>query len=156
MDAEATVRAYYETLREGDSLYPFFARAASTVKFGVGERLTGYEEISEGLREQTATTDWWTVESDDLVVEERGEHAWFSDDVFMAWTDLDDEVRHEFDTRWSGTLERRTDEAWAGDGGAVTPWRFVGMHVSAPVEPATNDSPDRRLGTGGSDGGGSR
>lgn len=124
MDAESTVLAYYDALSAGEPLYPFFAEDSSTVKFGIGERLTGYEEIREGLREQTATTDGWVVDSDRLLVTERADHAWFSDDVFMAWTDLSRDIRYEFDTRWSGTLERRDD----GDLG--TPWRFVGMHVS--------------------------
>ena len=131
MDAESTVRAYYDALRAGDPLYPFFAREESTVKYGIGERLTGFEAIREGLAEQTETTEAWTVESEALVVTERDEHAWFSDDVFMAWTDTERSIRYEFDTRWSGTLERRsgTDEDAVGPG-AGTDWRFVGMHVS--------------------------
>ena len=133
MDAEATVRAYYDALRAGDPLYPFFAREETTVKFGIGERLSGYEEIREGLRDQTETTEAWSVESDALVVTEREEHAWFSDDVFMAWTDVERGVRREFETRWSGTHERRGDDADLG-----TDWRFVGMHVSSAV-PRTSD-----------------
>ena len=125
MDAEATVRAYYDALRDGEPLYPFFARAETTVKFGIGERLTGYEEVRSGLEAQTATTEGWVVDSDRLVVEESDDHAWFADDVSMAWTDLDSDHRYEFDTRWSGTLKRRADDADAG-----TDWRFVGMHVS--------------------------
>jgi hypothetical protein len=138
MDAEATVRAYYDALRDGKRLYPFFAREPSTVKFGIGERLTGYSEIEAGLREQTATTDDWTVDSDRLVVTERGDHAYFSDDVFMAWDDRETEVRHEYDTRWSGTLERRDDEAGLG-----TDWRFVGMHVSTTPEPSRREGKPR-------------
>lgn len=121
MDAEATVRAYYDALRRGEPLDPFFAEIDGIVKFGISERLTGFEEISEGLREQTRTTDGWTVESDALRVHERDEYAWFSDDVFMAWTN--GRIRYEFDTRWSGTLERHDDE-----------WRFVGLHVSTARE----------------------
>lgn len=128
MDAEATVRAYYDALRTGEPLYPFFAREESTVKFGVGERLTGYEAIEAGLSEQTETTEAWSVQSDRLLVETQAEHAWFSDDVFMAWTDTERDATYEFDTRWSGTLQRREDEATLG-----TDWRFVGMHVSAAV-----------------------
>jgi len=127
MDAEATVRAYYDALRAGDPLYPFFARDESTVKFGIGERLTGYEAVSEGLRAQTETTEEWAVESDRLVVTERDDYAWFSDDVFMAWTDTERAVRYEFETRWSGTMERREGASEASLG---TDWRFVGMHVS--------------------------
>jgi hypothetical protein len=125
MDAEATVRAYYEGLRAGEPLYPFFAPAETTVKFGIGERLTGYEEVREGLRAQTETTEEWTVDSERLVVDGDDECAWFSDDVFMAWTDVERDHRHEFDTRWSGTLVRRADDADIG-----TAWRFAGMHVS--------------------------
>ena len=127
MDAEATVRAYYDALRAGDPLYPFFARDESMVKFGIGERLTGYEAVSEGLRAQTETTEEWAVESDRLVVTERDDYAWFSDDVFMAWTDTERTVRYEFETRWSGTMERREG---APEASLDTDWRFVGMHVS--------------------------
>lgn len=132
MNAEESVRAYYDALRSGDPLAPFFARAESTVKFGIGDRLTGYEEIEAGLSEQTETTGEWRVGSDRLVVTERDEYAWFSDDVSLSWTDTGSGVRYEFDSRWSGTLERRAETASGGDLG--TPWRFVGMHVSAPEE----------------------
>jgi len=142
MDAHATVRDYYEALRRGEPLYPYFAEASDVVKFGIGERLTGCEAVAAGLREQTRTTDAWTVRSERLRVTERDCHAWFSDDVFMAWTDTERNIRFEFDTRWSGTLERRTGRSDAadsdsGDGDGDTAaddsddrWLFVGMHVS--------------------------
>ncbi|WP_101294947.1 AtzH-like domain-containing protein [Halegenticoccus soli] len=119
MSAEATVRKYYEALRRGEPLHPFFLDRPDVVKFGIGERLAGYDEIRAGLREQTRTTDGWVVESRRLRVGERGDHAWFSDDVRMAWTDAAADRERDFETRWSGTLERR------GDG-----WAFAGMHVS--------------------------
>lgn len=125
MDAEATVRAYYEALRAGEPLSPFFGEGESTVKFGIGERLTGYDEVRAGLRAQTETTEEWVVDSRRLVVDGDGDHAWFSDDVSMAWTDTERDHRYEFDTRWSGTLQRRADDADLGTG-----WRFVVMHVS--------------------------
>ena len=125
MDAEATIRAYYGALRSGEPLYPFFGAGESTVKFGIGERLTGYDEVRAGLRAQTETTEEWVVDSERLLAEETDDHAWFADDVFMAWTDVDRDRRWEFDTRWSGTLQRRPDDADLGTG-----WRFVGMHVS--------------------------
>lgn len=127
MDAEATVRDYYEALRRGEPLYPYFYESGQTVKFGVGERLTGYEAVAEGLREQTRTTDEWRVNSKRLLVESRDCHAWFSDDVYMAWTDTESESHHEFDTRWSGTLERIDEE-----------WVFTGMHVSTSVPPGSD------------------
>lgn len=133
MDARATVEAYYESLRVGEPLGPFFAEPESegdaVVKFGVSERLVGVDAIRDGLAEQTRTTTDWTVESRSLRVTERDRHAWFSDDVAMAWTDEDRDVRLEFETRWSGTLERRD-----GDDSPETPWRFVGMHVSTARE----------------------
>ncbi|MFO7927936.1 MAG: nuclear transport factor 2 family protein [Halobacteriota archaeon] len=131
MDAETTVRAYYDALRAGEPLDPFFARDESVVKFGIGERLTGYSEIREGLTAQTETTADWHVGSERLAVTERGDHAWFSDDVFIAWTDLERQIDYEFESRWSGTLERQPDAGSRIDG-IDTPWRFVGMHVSAP------------------------
>lgn len=123
MDATATVRAYYERLREGEPLEPFFLDDPATVKFGVGERLVGHDEVAAGLREQTRTTTDWTVESRSLRVAERGDHGWFTDDVRMAWTDTEADVRHGFDTRWSGAMTRVD-----GD------WRFGTMHVSVAVD----------------------
>jgi hypothetical protein len=123
MGAEDTVIDYYESLRRGEPLSPYFAERDDVVKFGVSERLTGYDEIADGLREQTRTTEEWTVESAALRVVERGTVARFSDDVALAWTDATTGERRTFDTRWSGTLERRDDE-----------WRFTGMHVSVPHE----------------------
>ena len=129
MSAESRLRAYYEALRDGDPLYSYFAPDADVVKVGVSERLVGYDEVEAGLREQTRTTADWGVESRDLRVTERDRHAWFSDRVGLSWTDTDRGIRFEFDTRWSGTLERerRTrgeSEDSPGD------WRFVSMHVS--------------------------
>lgn len=121
MTPEETVRAYYDALREGRPLASFFVESPDVVKFGIGERLTGYGEIARGLREQTRTTDDWTVESDALRVVVRENHAAFSDDVRMAWFDTESLREHEFDTRWSGTLTR-------SDGDSE--WGFLGMHVS--------------------------
>ncbi|MFC4359218.1 nuclear transport factor 2 family protein [Halobium salinum] len=131
MSAEATVRDYYEALRRGEPLYPYFAERPDVVKFGVGERLTGYDEVAEGLREQTRTTDDWTVKSRNLVVVAREDYAWFSDDVFMGWYDTETGREREFDTRWSGTLERSGEE-----------WLFVGMHVSVPYSGDGNEGED--------------
>jgi hypothetical protein len=121
MDAAETIRDYYEALRRGEPLYPYFAERAGVVKFGVGERLVGYDAVAEGLREQTRRTTDWTVESEELRVSTAGETAWFSDAVYMAWTDVEADHDYAFTTRWSGTLVRRDDE-----------WVFVGMHVSTP------------------------
>ena len=92
---------------------------------------SGYEAVRAGLEAQTETTEGWVVDSGRLLVETAGDHAWFSDDVFMAWTDVERDRRNEFDTRWSGTLQRHADGADLG-----TPWRFVGMHVSTEGETA--------------------
>ncbi|MEF8901993.1 MAG: nuclear transport factor 2 family protein [Halovenus sp.] len=123
MDARTTVEAYYESLRAGEPLGPYFAdeRAGDDafVKFGISERLVGSEQIRAGLRTQTGTTTDWDVTSHALRVCERDRHAWFSDDVSMAWTDTGVARRYEFETRWSGTLETGSDG-----------WQFVGMHVS--------------------------
>ena len=141
MNTAATVRDYYDALRDGDPLGPFFAADGAdetAVKFGISERLVGSDEIRAGLREQTETTTSWAVESRALRVTERSCHAWFSDDVFMSWTDTERGIRYEFDTRWSGTLERQdvTDSTADSSGGSEGEgdWRFVGMHVSVPGE----------------------
>mgnify|MGYP000675231744 CR=1 FL=1 len=137
--AESAVRSYYDALRNERPLGSFFA-TGDVVKFGISEQLVGGDAVREGLREQTRTTTDWVVESDALRVTERPGHAWFADRVTMGWTDTERRIRYEFDTRWSGTLERR-----AADGSEPTgerepatnddaPWRFVGMHVSTPGE----------------------
>ncbi|WP_136715420.1 nuclear transport factor 2 family protein [Halorientalis salina] len=135
MDAAATIREYYDALRAGEPLGEFFGDETSDgdqpVKFGISERLVGADEIRSGLGEQTETTTGWTVESRALRVTERPRHAWFSDDVFMAWTDTERGIRYEFETRWSGTLERRTDDGSpVEDRNDDADWQFVGMHVS--------------------------
>ncbi|EMA08139.1 SnoaL-like domain-containing protein [Haloarcula vallismortis] len=127
MDATATIEAYYAALRAGEPLGPFFADDAnrSVVKFGISEQLVGTDALRTGLQTQTETTTDWTADSRALRVTERDGYAWFSDDVALCWTDIEDGVRHEYDTRWSGTLEA-TDED--------RPWQFVGMHVSTAEE----------------------
>jgi hypothetical protein len=122
MDAEATIEAYYDALRQGEPLPPFFATDA-LVKFGITERLTGYEEIEAGLCEQTRTTDDWEIESHRLAVTECERVAWFADDVRMAWRDTEADEHRDHETRWSGTLSRKDDD-----------WKFVSMHVSVPGE----------------------
>lgn len=116
---EETVRAYYAALRGGEPLAPFFAPRDDVVKVGISERLVGHGTVAAGLREQTRTTTDWRVDSHDLRVRRNGPVAWFSDRIDLVWTDTDRGVRHSFETRWSGTLER--DDRW----------QFVGMHVSA-------------------------
>ena len=120
--AEETVRSYYEALRKGEPLPPYFTDDEETFKFGITERLFGYDEVEEALREQTSTTEEWTVESKDLRVTERDGHAFFADLVRMAWKDTEKGQTYDFETRWSGTLERHGDESG---------WVFVCMHVSA-------------------------
>ena len=125
--AEAVVHDYYDALRNGDPLVPFFRDDVSTVKFGISESLFGSDEIARALAEQTETTDNWTVSSRHLVVDERDNFATMADDVTMAWTDTTSGDRHRFDSRWSATL---VNQPPAGDG--ARDWRFAMMHVSAP------------------------
>jgi hypothetical protein len=137
--AESAVRSYYDALRDGRPLGPFFADG-DVVKFGISEQLVGGDAVRNGLREQTRTTTDWVVESDALRVTERPGHAWFADQVTVGWTDTERRIRYEFDSRWSGTMERRAGESSepAGSERPATnddaPWRFVGMHVSTPGE----------------------
>ncbi|WP_254768974.1 nuclear transport factor 2 family protein [Salinilacihabitans rarus] len=122
-DAEEAVRAYYDALRRGEPLAPFFRDDEATVKVGVSESLFGGDDVAAGLREQDRTTEEWSVESDRLTVGRRGDCAWFADEVALAWTDRETGQRWRFDTRWSGTLLRDPDEEG---------WSFASMHVSAP------------------------
>ena len=123
MSAEAVIAAYYDALRRGEPIHPYFLADGSTVKIGVRGASYGFETVADSLREQSRTTEDWTVESHRLTVEEADDHARFADEVSLAWTDLETETRHRFETRWTGTLVRRNGE-----------WRFATMHVSAPHE----------------------
>ena len=134
-DAAATfVRDYYDALRNGDALAPYFLADESTVKFGISESLFGFDAVSDALREQTETTASWSVESGHLVTAEREGFATFADEVTMAWTDTDSGERRRFETRWSGTLVRGDDAAGGGEDGSTEPdapdWQFATMHVS--------------------------
>ncbi|ERH03954.1 MAG: hypothetical protein J07HR59_01080 [Halorubrum sp. J07HR59] len=122
MSPTERMREYYETLRQGDPLSRFFAESPGIVKCGISERLIGYDAVSDGLSEQTRTTDDWVVESRDLSVTNRGQYAWFGDVVRMGWTDTETGVENDFLSRWSGAMERSGDE-----------WVFVEMHVSRSV-----------------------
>jgi len=122
MSAESTVQAYYEALRRGEPLDAFFAETPGVWKGAISTNYVGYDAVSEALREQTRTTEDWTVESRALAVHERETFATFTDEVRLAWADSDG-ARHEFDTRWSGTLVPVGDEE--------REWAFETMHVSA-------------------------
>ncbi|WP_121741033.1 nuclear transport factor 2 family protein [Natronorubrum halophilum] len=128
--AQATVRDYYDALRNGDLLEPYFLEDESTVKFGISEELFGFERVREALRKQTETTADWTVESDRLEVAERDAFATFADEVTMAWTDTESGEDRRFETRWSGTLVRSAVER-ADD---EQDWLFATMHVSTARE----------------------
>lgn len=123
MDIESCVEAYYEALRNGDPLGEFFVEEPDPVKFGITEALHGYEEIDEALREQTRTTSDWTVTSHRLECDRAGDVGWFSDLVTMGWRDEKRNERVAWETRWSGTLLRRSGR-----------WKFVRMHVSAAAD----------------------
>jgi len=116
MDAATFVRTYYDALRAGEPLAPFFADGPEVVKVGISERLVGGDAVVAGLRGQTASTSDWVVDSRDLRIVEGGDWAYFADEVRMEWTSGDG--CHEFDSRWSGSLRRDGE------------WAFVGMHVS--------------------------
>lgn len=135
--AATVVRDYYEALRQGDPLSPFFDDRESTVKFGISEALYGYDDVAAALNKQTETTADWAVESHHLAVDERGEYATVADEVTMAWTDTESGERKRFETRWSGTLRRRAS-AEPSDSDSTDsdrpPWMFATMHVSAPQD----------------------
>ncbi|ELY81678.1 nuclear transport factor 2 family protein [Natrinema gari] len=128
--AEAVVRDYYDALRDGDPLTPYFSDADSTVKFGISESLFGGDAVAAALEKQTETTEAWVVESRGLTVTDRDGFATVADEVTMAWTATATGDRHRFDSRWSGTLVER-DES---DDPAASAWQFVTLHVSAPHE----------------------
>jgi hypothetical protein len=134
MTVEDVLLDYYEALRRGEPLYPYFVESADAHKVAVSTAYDGYDAIAEALREQTRTTTDWMVDSAGPSVVTGDEWASFHDDVSLAWTETealdgderddardDDGVRHAFETRWSGTLVER-------DGG----WSFLELHVSAP------------------------
>lgn len=122
MTPKESVRAYYDALRSGSPLGPFFVESPDVVKFGIGEQLVGYAAIADGLQAQTGRTRDWIVESDALRVVERDTHAAFSDTVRLAWYDAESYSDHDYETRWSGTLTHTPD--------ASREWKFAGLHVS--------------------------
>jgi len=62
MDPAEFVEAYYDALRAGEPIAPFFAVEPTTAKFGISETLQGGEAVADGLREQTdRTTEWQFV-----------------------------------------------------------------------------------------------
>lgn len=151
MTAEATVLDYYEALRRGEPLYPYFLESPDTWKAAISTTYDGYDAVAEGLREQSRTTTGWTVESHALQTVERDGWARMTDHVTLAWTtpesaNADDSgtgtagsettgsgtagsgteasgSRHEHETRWSGVLVDRGDE-----------WLFDHLHVSTASE----------------------
>lgn len=118
-DVDQTVQDYYQALRNGAPLWPFFADEPSSVKIGISERLVGFDAIQPGIQKQTEQTREWVVTSTELSVTSRGCHAWMSDEVRLAWTEIETDTRRSFWTRWTGTLEARDE------------WQFVILHVSA-------------------------
>lgn len=150
--AAGAVRSYYAALRAGDPIAPAFASGEGVVKCGVFSRRVGGDAVAAGLRDQTAATTDWTVESRDLRVTERDDHAWFADAVAMGWRDEGRDRRYDVETRWTGVLERR------GPDGEVDPtgeWRFASVHVSTAdarsPDAATAEANDGERGTGRSD-----
>lgn len=127
MSAESVVRDYYEALRRGEPLYPYFAETEAVWKGAISTEYAGYDAVAEALREQSRTTEDWSVESHALSVTERDSFATFSDQVEMAWAETETDARHEFETRWSGTLVP------VGEG-EERDWAFEILHVSARRE----------------------
>jgi|AntRauTorcE11898_2_1112593.scaffolds.fasta_scaffold01449_2 hypothetical protein len=134
MSAEDAVLDYYEALRRGEPLYSYFVESPDAHKVAVSTAYDGYEAVAEALREQTRTTTDWVVDSAGPSVLAGDEWASFHDDVSLAWTETvkdeesrhesdAEESRHEFETRWTGTLVERDGE-----------WLFLELHVSAPTE----------------------
>ena len=124
MSAEDAVLEYYEALRRGEPLYPYFVESPDAHKVAVSTAYDGYEAVAAALREQTRTTTDWVVDSAGPSVVAGDDWASFHDDVSLAWTETTDDeaVGHEFETRWSGTLVERDDA-----------WLFLELHVSAPT-----------------------
>ena len=112
--SRTTVRDYYEALRRGEPLYPYFSEQPTTWKAAISTDYEGYDAVAEALREQTRTTEEWTVESKDLSVTEWDGHALFHDAVRMAWTNAETGQRRGFDSRWSGALDSvdEADQEW--------------------------------------------
>ncbi|MGM0604932.1 MAG: nuclear transport factor 2 family protein [Halobacteriota archaeon] len=132
MTATSTIEAYYDALRCGEPLTPFFLEAPSTVHIDVGETLVGYANVADTLATQTDRTSEWTLDTAGPSVTERDSFAWFHDEVTLGWVDERTHTDHQYETRWTGTLEYRDRN---------NGWRFVSLHVSVPVEskPASSD-----------------
>lgn len=135
MSAEDAILDYYEALRRGEPLYPYFRESPDAWKAAISTSYEGCDAIGEGLREQSRTTTDWTVESNGLSVVERDGWARMTDAVTLEWTPVPDSEggtgtgasatrdaerdRREFETRWSGVLVAHDGE-----------WVFEQLHVS--------------------------
>jgi len=127
MDPAATIRAYYESLRRGEPISTHFVADPNAVKFGITERLIGFEAIAEGLRSRTETATDWHVESHGLTVGERHAHG-----TRRSGT-LERRDEHDVGTRFDEDDENRDCEPEDGDARRRTngtEWAFVSMHVS--------------------------
>lgn len=118
------IRDWYYAASEGQTkeFLDYFVHDDRTVYFGSdpAEIWYGYEAVRQGLTENFGTYGKWTMMSKNLVLQQLGDSAFFTDDVELS-------VRHggnsfAEDARVSGVLVRQ-------DIG----WKIIQVHVSFGV-----------------------
>jgi hypothetical protein len=115
------IRDWYYAGSEGqvDAFLNFFLKDSKTTYFGTdpGELWYGFEEIETNLRENFRIYGKWTIMSKNLLVQELGEIAIFSDDVELSVRHGENSIAEE--ARVTGVLVRKD-----------TDWKLLQVHLS--------------------------
>lgn len=107
------IREWYYAASEGqaDRFLAFFHNDASTTYFGTDphELWYGFEQIKANIEENFRTYGKWSIMSKNLMVEEKGDFAVFTDEVELAVMYGSSSMAE--DARMSGVLIR-TSQGW--------------------------------------------
>ena len=126
MNARQTVETYFDALVRGDAsrLIALMSTADHYVKIGtdVGEFVEGGFNAAEYYRSHAASTEDFSIEFEQLDVQERQNVAWFY--TRQTWRLKWQGVPETLSMRMTGVLEKEADT-----------WKFVQIHASlgAPV-----------------------
>ncbi|MCZ6676538.1 MAG: nuclear transport factor 2 family protein [Candidatus Poribacteria bacterium] len=124
MDADQTVKSYFEALMAGDAdrLIEMMSSTDYYVKVGTepDEHVEGGENAGDYYRKIVASAEDFTIAFEHLDVQERGDVAWFY--TRQIWQLKWQGVYEELAMRMTGVLEK-------GEGG----WKFVQIHASMGV-----------------------
>lgn len=115
------IRDWYYAASEGqaEAFLNFFLKDDKTVYFGTdpGELWYGYYEIETNILDNFRKYGTWTIMSKNLVIEQYGDVAIFTDDVELSVRHHENSIAEE--ARVSGALIRSDGE-----------WKIVQVHLS--------------------------